>query len=140
MAQEGERVVQRNQGLEGKLFKLEVFDFQIKDDVEKEIEHEANRIQAAIDLETGPLVHLGLFKTTSNSGHAFLERKSFYNRSFPIKFFLQGMFDSKRVNHCQSQVSVISRKPGGLCQESDRLFRETESETTIGISEWGIGL
>ncbi|MDQ1349923.1 MAG: hypothetical protein QG657_224, partial [Acidobacteriota bacterium] len=57
------KIVQRNRGLEGRLFILEVFDFQKELEGEREIEKEAERIQASIDLESGPLVHLGLFRT-----------------------------------------------------------------------------
>ncbi|MCP5107672.1 MAG: AMP-binding protein, partial [bacterium] len=63
-------VVQENRGLEGKRYDLEVFDFRDKNDVEKEIEKESGRIQRGIDLGTGPLVKLGLFKTSR--GHHLL--------------------------------------------------------------------
>ncbi|HLP57996.1 MAG TPA: amino acid adenylation domain-containing protein, partial [Candidatus Deferrimicrobium sp.] len=58
------KVVQRNRGVEGKLFDLEVFDFQNEPDVKNKIEGGAERIQTGIILETGPLVRLGLFKTS----------------------------------------------------------------------------
>ncbi|MCP4647341.1 MAG: hypothetical protein GY852_06340, partial [bacterium] len=52
----GNKVIQENRGLGGELFKLQVFH-------EADIETEANHIQESIDLERGPLVQLGLFKT-----------------------------------------------------------------------------
>ncbi|MCU0288434.1 MAG: amino acid adenylation domain-containing protein, partial [Acidobacteria bacterium] len=60
------QVFPHNRGLdtlEGKLFNLKVFDFQNEPDAAKKIENEAGHLQASIDLENGPLVHLGLFKT-----------------------------------------------------------------------------
>jgi amino acid adenylation domain-containing protein/non-ribosomal peptide synthase protein (TIGR01720 family) len=56
-------IVQWNRGPEGPLFHLEVMDLKDSPDIAAEIEKAANKIQRAIDLETGPLVRLGLFKT-----------------------------------------------------------------------------
>jgi len=61
---EGDRMVQMNRGMEGKLFDLEIFNIENKCNIETEIENEANRLQAGINLENGPLVKIGLFKTT----------------------------------------------------------------------------
>jgi amino acid adenylation domain-containing protein/non-ribosomal peptide synthase protein (TIGR01720 family) len=63
-------VIQWNRGIdvngEGKLFDIDVFDFKQAEtlDIKKKIENAANKIQAGIRLETGPLVKLGLFKTS----------------------------------------------------------------------------
>ena len=63
-------VIQWNRGIdvngEGKLFDIDVFDFKQSEtlDIKKKIENAANKIQAGIRLETGPLVKLGLFKTS----------------------------------------------------------------------------
>ena len=56
-----------DENTEGKLLDLKLFDFKEigADDPEKEIQKEANRIQKSIDLEKGPLVKLGLFKTSA---------------------------------------------------------------------------
>jgi non-ribosomal peptide synthase protein (TIGR01720 family) len=59
-----DRMVQMNRGVEGKLFDLEIFNFENKCNIETEIENEANRLQAGLNLEKGLLVKLGLFKTT----------------------------------------------------------------------------
>ncbi|UCH97971.1 MAG: AMP-binding protein, partial [Candidatus Aminicenantes bacterium] len=56
-------VVQGNRGINGKLLDFEIMDIKDRDDIEKPIEKEANRIQQSIDLKTGPLVKTGLFKT-----------------------------------------------------------------------------
>jgi iturin family lipopeptide synthetase B len=64
-------VLQTNRGIdentEGKLLGLELFDFKQtgEETPGKEIQQEANRIQKSIDLEKGPLVKLGLFKTNT---------------------------------------------------------------------------
>ncbi|MCP4150962.1 MAG: AMP-binding protein, partial [bacterium] len=60
-------IVQRNRGIEGELFHLEVFDFknQPEEKIKTKIPIEATRIQAGINLKTGPLLKLGLFKTTT---------------------------------------------------------------------------
>jgi amino acid adenylation domain-containing protein/non-ribosomal peptide synthase protein (TIGR01720 family) len=60
---EAERTVQWNRGLEGKRFDLEVFTLEDQGDAAAQIETEAQRIQESINLEQGPLVKLGLFKT-----------------------------------------------------------------------------
>ncbi|UCH97365.1 MAG: hypothetical protein JSV88_11080, partial [Candidatus Aminicenantes bacterium] len=63
---EGDRIVQWNRGTdiekEGNLFDFEVFQLTHFDRVA--IEREADRIQAGIDLTRGPLMKLGLFKTS----------------------------------------------------------------------------
>jgi len=60
-------VVQWNRGIEGKLFEFEITDFKDRTmseaEIKKEIERAASRIQGSINLSTGPLVKLGLFKT-----------------------------------------------------------------------------
>jgi non-ribosomal peptide synthase protein (TIGR01720 family) len=53
------RVVQRNRGVEGKLFDFEIFHFENKDNIKEQ----ANRVQAGINIEKGPLVKVRLFKT-----------------------------------------------------------------------------
>jgi iturin family lipopeptide synthetase B len=54
-----------DENAEGKLLDLELFDFKETrgNDLEKEIQKEANRIQQSIELGKGPLVKLALFKT-----------------------------------------------------------------------------
>ncbi|MCP4154528.1 MAG: amino acid adenylation domain-containing protein, partial [bacterium] len=54
-------IVQRNRGIEGELFHLEVFDFKnlTEKNIKKRIPMEASRLQAGMDLKTGPLVKLG---------------------------------------------------------------------------------
>ena len=79
-------ILQQCRGGEGKLFDFEVFDFKATPSnlstvkgtplkreahVEEEIQKEANRIHASIDLTKGPLVKLGLFKTV-NGDHLLL--------------------------------------------------------------------
>ncbi|UCH96821.1 MAG: AMP-binding protein, partial [Candidatus Aminicenantes bacterium] len=58
-------VLQRNRGWEEPLFHLGVKNLKACEaqDIAGEIEKQANRIQRAIDLNKGPLMHLGLFKT-----------------------------------------------------------------------------
>ncbi|MCP4154861.1 MAG: hypothetical protein GY757_44475, partial [bacterium] len=60
-------IIQRNRGIEDELFHLEVFDFKnlTEKNIKKRIPMEASRLQAGMDLKTGPLVKLGLFKTAS---------------------------------------------------------------------------
>ncbi|MCP5106114.1 MAG: AMP-binding protein [bacterium] len=63
----GARINQENRGFEeeppDRLFDLEVFDLRHSTGVEAEIQQEAGRIQESIELDRGPLVKLGLFKT-----------------------------------------------------------------------------
>ncbi|HLP60378.1 MAG TPA: amino acid adenylation domain-containing protein, partial [Candidatus Deferrimicrobium sp.] len=63
----GSSVIQRNRGLDGKLFDLEVMDLKhlTGKESEDEIDRVVRRIQAGIDLTNGPLVKLGLFKTAA---------------------------------------------------------------------------
>ena len=60
---QGDDLVQYNRGIEDKLFNLSVIDLENKESYQEEIEKEAMKIQAGIDLSHGPLVKLGLFKT-----------------------------------------------------------------------------
>ncbi|MCP4148846.1 MAG: amino acid adenylation domain-containing protein, partial [bacterium] len=61
---DGDKITQKNRSaFEGKLFDMEVFDLKDKQDFDKELEEETNRLNSSIDLQTGPLVKLGLFKT-----------------------------------------------------------------------------
>jgi amino acid adenylation domain-containing protein/non-ribosomal peptide synthase protein (TIGR01720 family) len=70
-------VIQRNRGPEGKLFDLKVIHIKVNamdgngSEAEIEIEREATNIQADINLQTGPLVKLGLFKT-NNGDHLLI--------------------------------------------------------------------
>jgi amino acid adenylation domain-containing protein/non-ribosomal peptide synthase protein (TIGR01720 family) len=59
----GDRVIQTNRGLGQGLFHLHRLNVKGPGDVESRLEEEANRLQRGIDLERGPLVHLGLFET-----------------------------------------------------------------------------
>ncbi|AFH63622.2 amino acid adenylation domain-containing protein [Paenibacillus caseinilyticus] len=47
---------------EGELFSLEVVSFEASEDLAARVEAEAERVQASIDLENGPLFKLGLFR------------------------------------------------------------------------------
>jgi len=67
---EGDKVIQRNRGAEGKSVDLEIFNLGKSERAGDEIEKQAGRIQQGIDLTTGPLVKLGLFKT--GRGHHLL--------------------------------------------------------------------
>ncbi len=56
--------IQYNRGVaEEKLYSMEIFDLGILEQYEKEVQKECSRIQSSIELERGPLVKLGLFKT-----------------------------------------------------------------------------
>lgn len=61
---EGDKIVQWNLGIKGKHFEFEIFKFEDDANSQKKIENEADRIQRSLDLEKGPLVKLGLFKTS----------------------------------------------------------------------------
>ncbi|QUI24147.1 amino acid adenylation domain-containing protein [Vallitalea pronyensis] len=57
-------VMQYNRGTgEGKLYTLETMDFRNCQDYEKKMEEAASTIQGSMDIQSGPLVKLGLFKT-----------------------------------------------------------------------------
>lgn len=60
---EEKNCLQKNRGLSGRLFDLEIFDFTDMEDSEARIKNEADKIQEGIDLIGGVLVRLGLFKT-----------------------------------------------------------------------------
>jgi amino acid adenylation domain-containing protein/non-ribosomal peptide synthase protein (TIGR01720 family) len=56
-------IMQFNRGKEGMHYSLEVFDFTDNSDYKDEVEAEIEILQSSIDLKSGPLVKLGLFKT-----------------------------------------------------------------------------
>ena len=56
-------ILQYNRGILGELYKLRVFDLVGRKDYKEAITDEADRLQSSIELENGPLVQLGLFKT-----------------------------------------------------------------------------
>jgi amino acid adenylation domain-containing protein/non-ribosomal peptide synthase protein (TIGR01720 family) len=60
---EDEPIVQVNRGMDGRLLDLQVVNFKDNGDIEDEITKKANRIQRTINLGSGPLVKLALFKT-----------------------------------------------------------------------------
>jgi amino acid adenylation domain-containing protein/non-ribosomal peptide synthase protein (TIGR01720 family) len=60
-----DHVIQVNRAAEGKLFDFEVFDFGETGEVAAIILKESHRIQEGIDLETGPLLKVALFKTAT---------------------------------------------------------------------------
>jgi amino acid adenylation domain-containing protein/non-ribosomal peptide synthase protein (TIGR01720 family) len=61
----GNHIIQVNRGLAGELFRLEVFfpEGHGREDMEKDIRQKAVKIQEEIDIEKGPLLKSGLFKT-----------------------------------------------------------------------------
>ncbi|MCP5054395.1 MAG: amino acid adenylation domain-containing protein, partial [bacterium] len=60
---DGDMIVQRNRGLgEGQLIHMEVVEFKDKDHFDNDSEGIIDRVNDGIDLNTGPLVRLGLFK------------------------------------------------------------------------------
>lgn len=61
---DGKKILQINGGIEGCLFEFKEFNLKNTSEYEKQIEFEANKIQSSINLETGPLVKLALFKTS----------------------------------------------------------------------------
>jgi amino acid adenylation domain-containing protein/non-ribosomal peptide synthase protein (TIGR01720 family) len=69
---QGDNVIQRNRGLEGRLFDFEIIELEGSDNgtIEADINKTANRVQASISLATGPLVKSVLFKT--GQGHYLL--------------------------------------------------------------------
>jgi amino acid adenylation domain-containing protein/non-ribosomal peptide synthase protein (TIGR01720 family) len=58
-------VTQQNRDLTGELYQLEVFDLNTfpENEIEQEIQNRKHGIQKGIDITTGPLVKLGLYKT-----------------------------------------------------------------------------
>ena len=52
-----------NKGIQGELYKLHVMDLRNEANYSEIIKKDANRLQGKIDIENGPLVHLGLYKT-----------------------------------------------------------------------------
>jgi fengycin family lipopeptide synthetase D len=63
--QAGNTVTQVNRGLTGELFRQEIFFLEEtgEEDIEKEIRRRAVKIQEEIDIEGGPLLKAGLYKT-----------------------------------------------------------------------------
>jgi len=57
------RIIQRIRGMEENLFTLDVYDMKAEKAYAARIEEEAGKIQGGMNLEMGPLVKLGLFKT-----------------------------------------------------------------------------
>ncbi|MCP4146119.1 MAG: AMP-binding protein, partial [bacterium] len=66
-AQADTTILQQNRGTQAELFHLETIELKnyTEKEIKKRIPIEANRIQAGIHLEKGPLLKLALFKTTS---------------------------------------------------------------------------
>ncbi|WP_159882307.1 non-ribosomal peptide synthetase [Paenibacillus puerhi] len=60
-----ERIVQYNRGIgeDSSLFALRMYDYRGQDDYELQIQTVCNKLQSSINLEEGPLVQLGLFRT-----------------------------------------------------------------------------
>ncbi|WJQ84449.1 linear gramicidin non-ribosomal peptide synthetase LgrA [Brevibacillus brevis] len=58
-----EGIVQLNRGDDGNLFVFQVFDFTEELNARNKVEEEANRLQASMNLQEGPLVQVALFKT-----------------------------------------------------------------------------
>ncbi|WP_260990005.1 condensation domain-containing protein, partial [Paenibacillus xylanexedens] len=69
--QEVGKVVQMNRGTAGRAFGLHVFDVSAAADVHVAIEQQATQVQQAMNLESGPLMQLGLFRT-GNGDHLLI--------------------------------------------------------------------
>jgi len=61
---QGEKVVQKNRGIKGKLFDLDVVHIRGRtyEEIQEQIEQKSARVQGGIDLKEGPLIKLALFK------------------------------------------------------------------------------
>jgi amino acid adenylation domain-containing protein/non-ribosomal peptide synthase protein (TIGR01720 family) len=61
---QGNKVVQKNRGIKGKLFDLDVVHVKgrTNEEIEGQIERKADQVQGGIDLKEGPLIKLALFK------------------------------------------------------------------------------
>jgi len=66
-----DEIIQENRNIEGDMFDLEIVNLDKEEPVKELIKKEANRIHSGIDLEAGPLVKLGLFKT-GNGDHLLI--------------------------------------------------------------------
>ncbi|MCP4157975.1 MAG: non-ribosomal peptide synthetase, partial [bacterium] len=69
---DGTGLSQKNRNADGKLFDMELIPIENEKEKEPFIKKESNRIQAAINLEKGPLVKLGLFKGTNHGDHLLI--------------------------------------------------------------------
>ncbi len=65
-------VVQKNRGIDGKLFHLELIPLEKEKDENAAIQRESLRIQSSIDWQNGPLVKVGLFKGANSDGDHLL--------------------------------------------------------------------
>ncbi|WP_019640671.1 non-ribosomal peptide synthetase [Paenibacillus fonticola] len=61
--QEDGNIVQICRGSGGEAFRLHVFDVSMEEDVSAAVEQKAMLVQQAMDLQNGPLIQLGLFRT-----------------------------------------------------------------------------
>ncbi|AZK48669.1 non-ribosomal peptide synthetase [Paenibacillus lentus] len=61
--QEGDRVVAVTRGMSDVLFGIKCFDLTAETDVERRVEEEANALQGMLNIENGPLVQIGIFRT-----------------------------------------------------------------------------
>ncbi len=61
--EEESNIIQKNRGLGKKLFHLETVNLEGLEDIKGEIEREASRMQQELDINEGPLVKIGLFKS-----------------------------------------------------------------------------
>ncbi len=61
--QESGEVIQENRGLSSDFVDLQVFELKDVETIESAIEEKCNQIQKSIDLATGPILKLGLFRT-----------------------------------------------------------------------------
>ncbi|MDW7617334.1 amino acid adenylation domain-containing protein, partial [Peribacillus simplex] len=60
---ENNQLKQINKGVDTNLFTLKIYDYHENDNYKEEIKKACSELQRSIDLENGPLVKLGLFKT-----------------------------------------------------------------------------
>lgn len=111
---------------EGPFFELETFDFSREADCEALIKNKANQIQESIDLQQGPIMRLGLFKTP-DSDHLLIVAHHLVMDGLSWRVILED-FSAGYLQSLQQQEIRFQDKTDSYQEWASKLFKYANGE------------
>ncbi|WP_051569069.1 non-ribosomal peptide synthase/polyketide synthase [Alkaliphilus transvaalensis] len=132
------QVIQINKGLNEQLFSLEVYNFKEEKDNEEKITEICTRIQSSININEGPLVKLGLFKTKEGD-HLLVAIHHLVIDGVSWRILLEDITDLYRASKEEKRVEEIKlpNKTTSFKEWANRLVKYANSyEMEIEANYW----
>jgi len=135
---EGNTVIQENRGLNDRLFDMQVLDLKGKKNIREYIEKRANRIQREIDLFTGPLMKVGLFKTDTGD-HLLIVIHHLVVDGMSWRILLEDFTTGYRQSENGEDI-LLPEKTDSFKHWSEKLREYSESKEALKELEYWKGI